>query len=351
MKKMLVVMMMTVTTFSLSACSSAPDEDAETVLKKAWENFAIENEDIEMGTAILKGKGDLAFAGNKAGFDGSLDAKFDVRNSDDEKAAIKLDMTADGNFEGQSGKVGLAGEVRVVDKTSYFFLESFSLDTGNAETDLMANFAENFFKSKWISIKDSLFADESTDETELYKELPEIIKRNQFLDIKEDLGNRKYAVKLNTEKLKTFLLEISKDSETPIDPIDLKDLDDLLATLDYDLYLKIDTEYKITWMKGTMTIKDPDGSDEISSELEMNMSDNSSDGNLSFELTGEEPGSFNLEFSTEHDESAVTIEAPKDAEEFDPSSFLGLGGGLGGGLGTTTDNDLSKLPLNEGLGL
>lgn len=327
---MFVIALMTVMSVNLAACTSAPDEDAATVLNKAWERLADQNEDYNMGTVGFDGKGSIVVGDDSASVDADLEVKFDTRNTEKAKTALKIDLTADGSFEGQTGKVGLTGEIRSIEKITYLLLESLTLDTGNAETDLMANFVENFFKSKWISINEDLGLDQSFSADKIdNKKIAEIIRNNIFLTVKEDLGKRKYEVEIDAEKLKTFLMEISKETGEEIKASDLQDLDIMLAALNYDLYLQIDTDYKVTWVKGDMTAKDPDSTDIMSFSFEGDLSDKKTEGKLSVEITGDEAAKMDMDFVATHDDSSVSIEVPADAEEFDPSSFLGLGGGLG----------------------
>jgi hypothetical protein len=360
MKKMLVVMLMAITTFSLSACTSAPDEDATTVIKKAWEKLVEENEEFETGTIQFDGDAKLTIGENKGNLKINMDLDVDASSLENPKVAAKADLSGDGIFEGQAGEAKLSGEIRSIDKINYFFLENFSLDTGDAQVDLMANFAQNFFKSKWISVKDELLDDGSLNPEEIDPEkMLEILKENQMITLKRDMGDRTYEVEIDAGSVKNFIIAVAEETGEDLSASELEGFEEFFTTekmaevgVSYDLQVSINSDYEFTWAKIMMDFADPDSEDNIKVAAEVNLkgpvSNRKAEGELSLFLSGEENGSFEMNFNAVTTDTSVSIEVPENAEEFDPSSFLGLGGGLGGGLGA---GDLGGLPPEAELGL
>ena len=141
---------------------------------------------------------------------------------------------------------------------------------------------------------------------------------------------------INPEKLQNYLVELSKLTGEDISQADLAEVEQFLNDLDYTLQVKISNDYDLEWVKGEMNIVNPENSDEVIVEFEGNLSDDKTDGKFSLQLNGATPGSVSFDFTAEHDEESVTIEAPADAQEFDPNTLFEFGGaGLGAPAGTT----------------
>ncbi len=352
---------MAISTFTLSACESTPSEDPTTVIKKAWEKLADENQELSAGTANirLEADGTLSFGSDTASVDLDLDMQVDSTKLNEPKLAMKADISGEGSFQGQSGKASLSGEVRSIDKVAYFFLENFSLDTGQAEVDLMANFAQNFFKSKWISVKEDALDTASLNPEEIDPEkMSQILKENQLIKFNEDLGGGKYNVKIDTEALKNFIVALNEEggnmSAEELQALqtfneDLTDAAMEEAGVSYEILVSINNDYEFTWIKIDFDVEDPDTNNTVEILVEANISGNNKnrkgDGSFSLTMTGDEPASIKMNFEASADDSSVSIEIPEGAEEFDPSSFLGLGGALGAPSG------LEGLPPEAELGL
>jgi len=332
MKKTLSILLLPLIAFSLTACKQeVSDEDPQTVINKAWEHMADKNVEYEMGTIDFDGKINLAFEGSEGSVEGTAKVSFDTSDAADPKTAIELNMDADGSFEGSAGSVKLLGEIRNLEKKTYLFLEQLSLDTGDPNTDLMGNFVENLFKSQWILLPTELTGLEDEEllnaEDLINKEVAELTKKHNFFEVEKDLGDRKYELKINPDKFKAYLIELSKLSgEEPLTETDLAEIDQVFNELDYTFQVQIDKDYNLTWVKGNITAQDPEDSDEMIISFEGNIDDNKTDGKMNLEITGEEQGSMSLEFTAKHDDSRVSIKVPADAQELDLESLFGFGG-------------------------
>lgn len=340
-KRFLVLSLSLLSVVSLSACESAPTgEDPQAVIDKAWEKLADKNAEYTRGHIELEGKASLEVEDSKGNISGSAEVMFDSEKIEESKSAIKMDVEADGTFSGSSGKVSLEGEVRnFVDKT-YIYLEDLEIDTGDAQTNLMANIVGNLYKSKWTALPTGTFSptDLPALEAERFrgKEVAEIAKNNNFFEVDQDLGDGKYQLKINPEKLKTYLREVSQVTENPLSEEDLRDVDAIFAELDYQLQVKIDSDYELTWIMGNLSAEDPVENQQMTLAFEGTLDDDESEGFLDLQLTGDSPGKLRVDFEAEHHAGGdVSIAVPEDAEDFD------LGSLLGGGLPTGLPGDVS----------
>lgn len=345
MKKFLSTLIIGILTISLSACQQTVDEDPQTVIDKAWENLADKNAEYESGTIDAEGKASLEFDNNSGNLEGDLEIKFDSSDPENAKTALKMDISANGDFEGSSGSVDLIAELRTLGKDTYVLLEDLNINSEDPQIDLMANFIGNAYKSQWISVPSDLAGEGADDlfSTDHFKgkQVSEIAKKHNFFEAKEDLGNRKYELSINTEKLKAYLVEVGKITESEIKQSDLEDIDEVLNNLDYTLIVQIDTDYEIEWIKGSVVASDPLEDQQMTFVFEGTLDDDHAEGTLDLSVTGSTPGKLSVEFSADHNSRKVTIETPEDAQEFDLGSLLG--GGLGGGL----DEPDLDIPLGE----
>lgn len=344
MKKTVLLAMVAISTVALSACSSTPDEDPEVVLQKAWEKLASQSLEQKSGEAVISAKGSGDFEGTDFSADVSLDINVDASESaEDPNVSMKVDLNGEGTLEGQSGKVSLAGELRSLGETSYFFLEDVGVDTGNPQNDSMVTFVSTLFKSKWFSIDSALLEGSGLTGNEINpEEYLRVFSQNQILTFKEDLGSRTYKVDLDPEAFANFMIESAKLQGEELPEEGIAFLKSSMAPevikaagVSYDIRVTIDKEYNFSWIKLDFTMDTPDSEDKIDLLVEADMQgepqNGSIEGTLELEVEGSESGSLTMSFSIDSKEKEVLVEAPENAEPFDPSLFLG--GGLGAGLG------------------
>lgn len=324
---------------SLTACNKAPVGDAQTIINMAWEKLAQKNASYQSGEIDFSGKGNIEFESNRAEISGTGNVQFDSTDKKNMRSAIKIDVDANGELEGQKGNIALEGEIRVLEKTLFLLVNNVNISTGNPQTDTMANLIGNLYKSQWISLPGGDLA--PTDvaiENFTGSEVAEVAKKHHFFEVKEDLGNGRYEIVINVEKLKAYLQEISELNETPMTAEDLEAIDDLFQTLTYSLQVEIDSDYNLTWVKGTLEANDPAEEQKMTASFEGTMDGNNSKGYIDVALSGTTPGKARVEFDIDHEEKSVTIEEPENAQVFDPGALLG------GGFAGEMDSDGAEIP-------
>lgn len=351
MRKSISLIIITLLAFSISACGQTSDEDPQTVINKAWVKLADKNAEYESGEIDFDIKADLEVAEDKGSISGTGNLKFDSSDMNNAKTSLKADLSANGSLSGQSGKVDLAGELRTIGEKIYVLLDDLELDTGDSQTNLMANLIGNLYKSQWIELPKS---DDSTFdlETENFKgkDVAEIAKKHNIFQVKEDLGGRKYELVLDTEELKAYFQDVAEFNDEEISAADLAAIDKVTDEVDYSLQVEIGKDYSLDWIKASLKADDPDKNQSIDIDLEGNIGENKSDGVITMNFQGETPGKIMLDVEASHSPKSVVIEAPKDAQLFDPSSLFGLGAGefpdTGLGDSSASDEDLESL-LNK----
>jgi hypothetical protein len=347
MKKVYSVMIAAGLTFALTACEKAPEGDAQSIINQAWEKMAEKNSSYETGEMNVSGKGTFEMEENKAEVSGTGKIEFDTRDEKNVKSSFDLDLNANGELEGKKGTIALKGQARMLEKTLYLYLENLNIDAGDPQTNMMANLLGNLYKSQWISVPSG--SDESTEAVSLEsfkgKNMAELAKKHHFFEVKEDMGGGKYEVVINIEKLKAYLREMAKLSESDLSEEDLAAVDTIFETIEYTLQVQINEDYDLTWMKGTIIAKDPMADQAMTVSFEGTMDDNNSEGFIDLALTGTTPGKARVDFDIEHEEKSVTIEKPEGAQEFDLGSLMGgFGGGAGTGMETIPDEMMMGLP-------
>ncbi|MGE3278467.1 MAG: hypothetical protein AB7J40_01535, partial [Candidatus Altimarinota bacterium] len=323
MKKFLSLIVVLSLGFTLTGCKKAPEGDAQTVINMAWEKMAEKNAGYQSGEITFSGKGNIEAENNRADISGSGNVQFDGTDKKNVKSAIALDLSANGEIEGQKGKIDLKAQVRMLEKTLYLFMENVNIDTGDPQTNVMANLIGNLYKSQWISLPGGDL--ETTDvaiENFTGAEIAEVAKKHHFFEVKEDLGNGRYEVVINQEKLKAYLKEVSELNESPMTEEDLEAIDMLFSTISYSLKVEIDNDYDLTWVKGDIKATDPTENQQMMASFEGTMDDNTSTGYIDLALSGTTPGKARVEFDIEHEEKTVTNEKPENAQDLDPAALL-----------------------------
>src|SRR5690606_9159021 len=152
MKKILSVLMTLGLGLTLAACEKAPEGDPQSIINQAWDKLAEKNASYQSGEVQFSGKGNLEVENNKAEISGSGNMQFDSSDEQNMKTAFTLDIDANGELEGKKGTVELKGQVKMLDKTLYLFVENVNVDTGDTQTNMMVNLIGNLYKSQWIAL-------------------------------------------------------------------------------------------------------------------------------------------------------------------------------------------------------
>ena len=143
MKKIFSFAFTAVLILNLSACSSAPTEDMETVIQKAWEKIAQQQADRQTSNIEVSGNLNIDAEGNKGQIEGKGMVQSDATDMKNPKFAANMELKGSGDVEGQSGKVDLKGEIRMLNKKMFVNLDNLNIDVGDAGTNMMANMMMN----------------------------------------------------------------------------------------------------------------------------------------------------------------------------------------------------------------
>lgn len=326
MKKFIALFSIILFAFTISACKPKVDENPQAVLDQAWIKLADKNAEYESGEIKFEGKGNLEVGADKGSIEGSGGLLFDTSDPDDSKSAITADLKANGTLEGQSGEISIKGELRTLGENLYINIENFVLKTADPQIDLMGNLIGNLYKSQWIAIPQGI---NDSFETEQFKgkEVSEIAKKHNFFNIKKVLGYRNYELEINAEELKEYFKEVALLNGGSISDEELLSIDQLLTLVTYTLEVSIGDDYELEEVEGKANIKDPTKNQTIDLSFNVTLEENSTDGSIELELTGESPAHVLLDFKTTHEAKSVSIEVPEEAQIFDPDSLFGFGGG------------------------
>lgn len=322
MKKILAFFVLTLSFFVLTACSADENEDPQTVINRAWEKMADENAGKTSGEIIFSGTVKAAFEKSTANLEGNGSLLYDSKNLANPKTSLKISLKGKADIEGKAGDVDVKGELRSVDKQMYFFLENVVLNTPDPQTNLITNLLSNLYKSQWISFPFSAPAGSVEPAPISPEEIATIAKANNFLVAEKNLGKRTYEVRIDQEKFQIYLQEVSKLMGSPLTSEALVPLNNLLQQLDYTAEVSVDGNYDFTWVSLTASTKPQGTEDKLEVKLKLNFDDEETESTFSAIITGSSPGNFDLSLKTDHQDTSVTIEAPKDAKPFDFGSLL-----------------------------
>lgn len=330
MKKIISILAILILGVFLSACKNTPKGDPQSIINSAWEKLALRNSTYKSGEMKFSGKGNIEVDSSSAEASGSGTVIFDSTDEKNMKSAISVDLNGNGDLEGKKGKFALKGQLKLLEKSIFVFLENLNLETDNPQTNMMANLLGNLYKSQWITLPSNTVETPDTVSLDSFKteKVAELAKKHHFFEIKEDLGNGRYEVIVNVEKLKEYLKEIGELNQVPLTAEDLAAIDNFFKTITYTLQVGIDGDYDLTWAKGTINANDETEGQTLNLSFEGNIDDNQSDGFIDLAMDGTTPGKARVEFEIEHEEKPVTIDKPADAKDFDLGALLG--GGLGG---------------------
>jgi len=252
----------------------------------------------------------------------------------------------------------------------FLLLDELEISTADPQVNLMGNLIGNLYKSQWIEFPSSPidFPTGTLDSKNFKgKEVAEIAKRNNFFEVKETIGKRKYEVVVNIDKLKKYLTEVAEFQKSTIEGKDFEALDEIFKNLNYTLQVEINNDYEISWIKGNFNIVAPVSpiTSDLSSkeqtlnlDIEATLRKNKTKGKIDLSVSGDAPGRLILEFDADHKKTTVDISEPEGAQTFDLGSLLGGGlpgggipSGIPEGLGGLEGLDLEGLELPEGLSL
>jgi len=329
MKKLLSILIVFFFSFNIIACEQASDEDPQTVIDKAWEKLADKNAEYESGEIEFDIKAKLEIGTDKGNISGNGTVQFDSTDLEEAKTALKTKLSADGSLSGKSGKVDLEGEMKTIGKDMYVLLDNLNLDAGDPQTNLMANLIANLYKSQWIELpRPDLDTFETEPRSFQNKEVAAIAKKHNIFEVEKDLGRRKYQLVLNTDEVKEYFKEVAALNDETISNTDLAAIDNLSEEVEYELKVKISKEYDLEWIQANIKADDPENDQAVILEVEGNIGDEESDGYVELDFQGETPGHIRIDAEASHSPKSVNIEAPDNAQSFDPSALFGTGAGM-----------------------
>jgi len=360
MKKLLSVLLISGMTLGLYGCGSTTNEDPQTVINKFLAHIAERTVTEKSGEIAFKGKGNLEVSGNKVDLNvNNVDVKYDNSDVKNTKSATKLDLDGGGMLEGKAGKVMVKGEVRMIGKKLYGFLEDLSLDTGDAQTTMMANLFGGMLKGKWNEFPDTdVGADASMLEASSMTpdQIREITAKYPFLTLVQDLGNRTYSVKFDVAMLQGYLTEIGKINNSPVKQEDMDSLKLFVDSLVNPYFeISVDDDYGLAGFKMKVNVDDPEKKESVSVNANATLDGDTSTGIFDVNVQSEDgPAKIHLEGSTTFTKGKQDVQAPPNPTKFDPAALFGGGeedssmGDLPSGMGDLPPGmpDLSNLPKN-----
>ncbi|HEC21179.1 MAG TPA: hypothetical protein ENI70_01550 [Candidatus Peregrinibacteria bacterium] len=342
MKKCALLLAFIITaSFAFSGCGEKSQEDPREVILKMQE--VMQEKKSEQRKGSIKGDATLKLDIEKQGnlnATGKVDALFDSLDIKDPKAEVKLQISGDGSFGGQSGSLSLDGELKVLSKNLFFKINNVQVDSSeNPEIAQQVALFSMLLTKKWFQIplpdKEGFgkSATEALNE-EIVKKIEELTKKTEFFNVLEDLGTTNgqyhYLVDLNKEAVQNYLKEITSITGDPFPEEADQSLNELLTQIDPQGELWIDTKtFELRRIKGELTLEPPVGN-KIKASGDINYNGNQVTAVIKVDVSGEEPGTIevNLDLTTDP-KAPVDIQEPADAEEFNPLALMGLGGGMG----------------------
>lgn len=301
MKIKALVLMLLAVVFA-SGCSLSPVAPAgNEVLQEGLTNLYYE---------ATSAKFDLALKGDITAPEGQVPAKInfdvtlsgDMDNSKPAEPKFNISLGGSGQWDDiEEQKVGV--ELKSDSSTLYFSLKELSDFAGQVPAEMVSEYVGKWFKMPIpAGTFDSLDVKSEMSEEEV--KIKEIAQKTNFIkDIKYE-GTKKimgteayvYSGTLDKEAMKNFAIEVSKlDPSIAITESDIKDMDEQLKLFDLSGKFYVGVEDKILrGAEGVITATPEGGSVKVDFKLEM--------GNIN---------------------ESISIDAPADAQEFDPSMLLG----------------------------
>lgn len=261
------------------------------VVSEAFDNLDLVdyyNYELSFGGEINKDGETMVFG---TFFDGVQD------NSDSEKP--KFTMNVDGNFSADNAEdQNFKFEMSSDDDYLYFVLREISDFEDTFSIEAVEPYFDEWYKMDLQSEIFSSLLPFSTDEenaTEQQKQFSELLDDTEFFKdyeyVSSEGGRDLYTTSLDKEAVKDFLAEAAEIQGQTMSEIDLVDLDEFLATIEFGMDMYVDeAENVLVMVDGFMTITNPSG---YSANLD-----------------------FGMDISDLHE--PVVVEIPADAVEFDP---------------------------------
>jgi len=296
----------------LSGCSFSgtnPEKDGDKIVKDGLKNLydvnvaafdaGLKGNFLDAAGVDLKGKPTTP---ENLSFDLSLSGSGDIRDPKNLILNLKFDGT------GALGKQNenASGEVKVNKSDMYFLVSKMSNFGGLFSDAMLKPVIGQWWKTQVPQdMVDSLqsssgFGDDSKLTPE-EKKMKELVKNTQFFSgakyIGEENGDYHYETALDNEAVKTYVKESAKIEGTTVSDDQLKTLDENLKNL----------QFKAEFWVGV--------SDKTVHKLKFDVKANDVKSGAKMDAV--------LNASISDINKPVTVEAPKDAKEFDPNAILG----------------------------
>lgn len=295
----------------LSACNlgdKGPEKSPEEVVKEAMSKaYEVKSGDysITFDAELTDKSGSEAAAFKKLNFGGEISGVYDVRDMAAPKMSMLMAMK--GRLDDSEKEEMLKGELRFLDGKAYVVLQDITDFDGN----LPMVFVEPF-KNQWYSIpvpadvietalagyKDEASMTEDEKKLKAIYEDMMLFKDLKYEGSEEVYGadTYKYSGKLDKVALKKYLEEYSKVSGEELAPADTAEMDKFFEKMEVDGELWISQDdTMIRKMSMKMTMKDMEGVDMV----------------------------FEMGYGLPTLGGDVELEAPADAQEFDPAALFG----------------------------
>ncbi|MFA6306138.1 MAG: hypothetical protein WC651_05495 [Candidatus Gracilibacteria bacterium] len=285
----------------LSGCSvsgSNPAKDGDKIIKEGLDNF------YDLTAADFDGalKGVQKSSTGDTTFDISFSGSGDIK--DPKNILLNLKFDGSGALDKQSENV--SGEMKINKSDLYFFVSKISSFGGMISEDISKPLIKQWWKTQLPqdmvdSLKESAaFGDESKLTPE-EKKSRELLKETQFFSgakyIGEENGDYRYETTLDPEAVKTY---VEKSAEI------------YGETTSEDQLKAIDENFKNTHVKAEFWVG---ATDKTVHKFNLNINVDDSVADIKMDAT--------LNFSVNNIDKPVTVEAPKDAKEFDPNVIFG----------------------------
>jgi len=292
--------------------------------EKVMTEFKQAVSDIKSGdmTADIEMKGDEN--GETVNFDADLDIKFDRRDKLKTKTAIGVTLKGDANVKDSSFSGELELDTRFIDNGFYVNLKNIK---SNDDKLKQMEPLINLYKNKWLKIAKEMLPQnlqnlqgKSEEDLEKEEKITKLFVSTKMFNVVkdhgvEDLNGKKvhhYDVELNEEGLKKYAREAGIISGKELTEQEIEE------SAEIGNYLK-----KAELWIGT---KDSFPYKAVIVFEEKNKDDDKMDMEMTLKMEG---NSFNVD---------VVVEAPKDAEDFNPFQLM-----MGGGMPTGAPSTLPEL--------
>lgn len=296
----------------LSGCSflaSNPEKDGDKIIKEGLKNFydvnvasfdgGLKGNFLDAPGFDLEGK---ATTPENLGFDLSFSGSGDIKDPKNLLLNLKFDGTGLLGEQGESA----SGELKINKADTWFLISKLSSFGGMIPEEMVKPVLGQWWKTQTPqdmidSLQGSAAVGEEAKLTPEEKKSRELLKNTQFFSgakyIGEENGDYHYSTSLDNEAVKNYVKESAKINGETVSEDELKTLDENLKNVQFNAEFWVGVADK-TVHKLTLDVKANDTT------------------------TGTKMDAvFNGAISDIN--KPVTVEAPKDAKEFDPAALLG----------------------------